>query len=144
MSPLSFDAEVRDLCVRWEAQLTFLQAIHQIVSFFGPVDEINTYALGSSPESRWSFVFSDFSSDMTVHPLHTAPRSPGMDASVWEVNFNHRDDALNALMVSLSYRFHLASPVLNSIRLYGRSLISQSPGRTKTTHKSNEGLTSTH
>jgi len=40
-----------------------------------------------------------------------------MDASVWEVNFNHRDDALNALMVSPSHGVHVASPVLNSIRL---------------------------
>jgi len=60
---------------------------------------------------------SDLSSDTTVHPLHTAPRSPGMDASVWEVNFNHRDDALNALMASLLLKVHLASSVLNSIRL---------------------------
>jgi len=43
--------------MRLEAPLTFLQSIHQIVTFFGRVDEINTYALGPSPESAFSFVF---------------------------------------------------------------------------------------
>ena len=57
LSPLSFDAEVRRLCALFKALLTFLQAIHQIVSFFGRVDEINTYALGWSPEPSRSFVF---------------------------------------------------------------------------------------
>ena len=72
---------------------------------------------GFVPRVAFFSHFSHFPSDTTVHPLHTAPRSPGMDASVWEVNFNHRDDALNALMVSPLHRLHLASLTLNSIRL---------------------------
>lgn len=39
-----------------------------------------------------------------------------MDTVVWEVNFNHRDDALNALMVGSLRRLHPVLPVLSSIR----------------------------
>lgn len=56
--------------------------------------------VGFVPQSTLSFRSPDFFSDTTVNTLHAAPRSPGMDPSVWEVNFNHREDAVNALMVS--------------------------------------------
>ena len=39
-----------------------------------------------------------------------------MDNSVWEVNFNHRDDAVNALMVSL-FNISLSRPMLKLVRL---------------------------
>lgn len=40
-----------------------------------------------------------------------------MDTSIWEVNFNHRDDAMNALAVSSFTVVHPAVPVLNPVRL---------------------------
>lgn len=40
-----------------------------------------------------------------------------MDTSVWEVNFNHRDDALNALMVSPFTRTYPVTLALNPFRL---------------------------
>ena len=68
------------------------------------------------PPGRPSFRFPNFCTDTTAHPLHTAPRLPEMDTSVWEVNFNHRDDALSALMVSPLNGPLLAALVLNLIR----------------------------
>ena len=46
------------------------------------------------------FLFPNPCPDAMVNTIHANPRLPGMDPSVWEVNFNHREDAVNALMVS--------------------------------------------
>lgn len=75
------------------------QALHNIVAFFGPVDEIKPFTLGSFLGTPYFRPLNSYSDD-TAHNLHLAPKLPGMDPGVWEVSFNHRDDAVNAFMVS--------------------------------------------
>lgn len=114
LSPLSFDAEVSCLCTRLGAPLTLVVVGDSPnCQLLWPCGRNQNLCAGFVPRVALSFRFSDLCSDTTVHPLHTAPRSPGMDTSVWEVNFNHRDDALNALMVSWFHELHLALHALS-------------------------------
>ncbi|KZT02481.1 uncharacterized protein LAESUDRAFT_752188 [Laetiporus sulphureus 93-53] len=86
----------------------------KIVSVFGPVEHFNAYshrtddADGSAEHS---------SVDLARPHPHDAARSPDMDASIWEVKWNHREDCVNALMtlrrvsfLSVSWAHHVGTP----------------------------------
>lgn len=116
LSPLTFDAEVVSLrALRDPANFCCRPFAKSSVSLvlwmrLTPIRWVRfqTTLLLRSP---------NFCSDPAFHPFHAASRLPVMDQSIWEVNFNHRDDALNALMVSQFTRTYLAAHMLNPIRL---------------------------
>ncbi|KAH9950895.1 hypothetical protein B0H21DRAFT_407380, partial [Amylocystis lapponica] len=77
LSPLRYDAET----------------MQKLADAFGPVEHFAVYNPDEEGERQ-----NDARTDKICPHPHDAPRPAGMDANIYEVKWNHRDDCVSALM----------------------------------------------
>lgn len=103
------------------------------MSYFGPLENFNVLETPISADCGRSSINeldsegegeSSADQEPPQYPSpHDAPRSPSMDSLCWEVKWEHRDDCVSALMVTLSFElFYLMNDIYLNFRLLNVSL----------------------
>ena len=75
----------------------FRKTVRRMAEAFGPLESFRALTTDDTGED--------------AYPLgHDATRTPGMDAGVWEIKWEHRDDCVTALNVCPDFPLPIAEP----------------------------------